>query len=106
MLFRSGASDRGLVRYAAYLRATRPPRPPLRPPSPSSASSPLLCSRDRFFTDRRDGSICLDKGVLTWSLKVPQVMGRWFDERDLARVAELLKDIGDVWDDEAARGGP
>ena len=99
-------NNRGVVHYAAYLRAARPPRPPLRPPSPPPASSPSLCSRGRFFTDGRDGSVCLDEGVLTWSLKVPQVMGRWFDERRFARVAELFKDIGDVWDDEAARGGP
>ena len=99
-------NNRGIVRYAAYLRAARPPRPPLRPPSPPSASSSPLCSHGRFLTDGCDGSVCLDEGVLTWSLKVPQVMGRRFDERNFARVAESSKDVGDVRDDEAARGGP
>ena len=99
-------NNRGIVRYVAYLRAARPPCPPLRPPSPPSASSSPLCSRSRFLTDGRDGSVCLNEGVLTWSLKVPQVMGRRFDERNFARVAESSKDVGDVRDDKAARGGP
>ena len=59
----------------------------------------------RFFAPGRDGSIGLDEGVLTWSLKVPQVMGGRFDKRDLARVPELSKDVGDVGDDEAAWRG-
>ena len=94
------------MRYAAYLWAARPPHPPLRPPSPPLASSSPLCSRRRFLTDGCDGSVCLDEGVLTWSLKVPQVMGCWFDERNFARVVESSKDVGDVGDDKAARGGP
>ena len=98
-------NDRGIMRYAAYLRAARPPRPPLRSPSPPSVPSSPLCSRGRFFTEGRDGSVCLDEGVLTWSLKVPQVMGRRFDARNFARVAESSKDVGDVGDDKASRGG-
>ena len=62
-------------------------------------------SRRRFFAPGRDGSIGLDEGVLTWSLKVPQVMGGRLNKRDLARVPELSKDVGDVRDDEAARRG-
>ena len=99
-------NDRAIVHYAAYLWAARPPRPPLRSPSPPSVSSSPLCSRSRFLTNGRNGSVCLNEGVLTWSLKVPQVMGRRFDERNFAQVAESSKDVGDVRDDKAARGGP
>ena len=42
---------------------------------------------------------------MTWSFKVPQVMGGRLDERSFARVPELPKDIGNVGDDEAARRG-
>ena len=65
----------------------------------------MSSSRRRFLVPGRDGSIGLDEGVLTWSLKVPQVMGGRFDKRDFARVPELSKDVGDVGDDEAAWRG-
>ena len=100
------SNDRGTAHYAAYLWATRPPRSPLRSLSPASAPSPSLSSRRRFFVCGRNGFVCLDEGVLTWSLKVPQVMGSWLDERNFARVPEASEDVGDVGDDEAARGGP
>ena len=99
-----GASDGGFMRYAAYLRTTRPPRPP--PLSPSPASSSSSPSRRRFFFPRCNGSVRLNEGVLTWSFKAPQVMGGRLDERGFARVSELPEDVGDVGDDEAARGGP
>ena len=99
-----GPSDGGLVRYAAYLRTTRPPRPPPLSPSPASASSsPSRCRF--FFFPRRNGSVCLHEGVLTWSFKISQVMGGRLDERSFARVPELPEDTGDVGDDEAARRG-
>ena len=98
-----GASDGGLVRYAAYLQTTRPPRSPLPSPSPASTSSPS--PRCRFLFSRRNGPVCLNEGVLTWSLKVSQVMGGRLDERSFARVPELPEDIGNVGDDEAARRG-
>ena len=99
-------NDRGTAHYAAYLRTTCPPRSPLCSSSPASASSPLLSSHRPFFVGGRDGSVCFDKGVLTRSLKVPQVMGRRFNERNFARVAESSEDVGDVGNDKAARGGP
>ena len=98
------ASDRGLVRYAAYLRTTRPPRSPLPSPSPASTSPPS--ARCRFLFPRCNGSVCLNEGVLTWSFKVSQVMGGRLDERSFARVLELPEDVGDVGDDEATRRGP
>ena len=98
-----GASDGGFVRYAAYLRTTRPPRPP--PPSPSPASTSSSISRRRFFFPRCNGSVRLNEGVLTWSFKAPQVMGGRFDERSFARVSELPEDVGNVGDDKAARRG-
>ena len=99
-----GTSDRGLVRYAAYLRTTRPPRSPLPSPSPASTSPSPACRR--FLFPRCNGSVCLNEGVLTWSFKVPQVMGGRLDERSFARVPELPEDVGDIGDDEAARRGP
>ena len=77
------SDDRGIMHYMAYLRAACPPRPPLRPLSPASTSSPSSSSRPRLFTPGCDGSVCLDEGVLTWSLKVPQVMGGWLNKRSL-----------------------
>ena len=65
----------------------------------------MSSSRHRFFAPGRDGPIGLDEGVLTWSLKVPQVMGGQFDKRNFARVPELSEDVGDVGDDEAAWQG-
>ena len=62
-------------------------------------------SRRHFFAPGRDGPIGLDEGVLTWSLKVPQVMGGGFDERDFARVPESSKDVGDVGDNEVVWRG-
>ena len=65
----------------------------------------MSSSRRRFFAPWRDGSIGLDKGVLTWSLKVPQVMGGRLDKCDLTQVPELSEDVGDVGDDKAAWRG-
>ena len=98
-----GASDRGLVRYAAYLRTACPPRSPL--PSPSPASTSPSPARRCFLFPRCNGPVCFDEGVLTWSFKVPQVMGGRLDERSFARVPELSEDVGNVWDDEATRRG-
>ena len=98
-----GAPDGRLVRYAVYLRTTRPPRSLLSSPSPASTS--LSPSRRRFFFPRCNGSVCLDEGVLTWSFKVSQVMGGRLDERSFARVPELPEDVGNIGDDEAARRG-
>ena len=101
-----GASDNGgIMHYAAYLRAAHPPHPSLRSLSSASTSLPSSPSRRRFFTPGCDSSICLDEGVLTWSLKVPQVMRGRLDKRSFTRVLELLKGIGDVGDDEAAWRG-
>ena len=93
---------RGIMHYAAYLWAACPPRSPLHPLSSALASSPSSSSHHRFLAPGCDGSICLDEGVLTWSLKVPQVMGGRLNEHSFARVSELYEDIGDVGDDEAA----
>ena len=98
-------NNRGITHYAAYLRAACPPRPPLRPLGPASTPSPPSSSCRRFFVPGCDGSVCLDEGVLTWSLKVPQVMGGWLDERSFARAPKLSEDVGDVGDDEAAWRG-
>ena len=98
-----GSSDGGLVRYAAYLRTTRPPRSLLPSPSPASTSS--SSPRRRFFFPGCDRSVCLNEGVLTWSFKVSQVMGGRLDERSFARVPELPEDVGNIGDDEAARRG-
>ena len=98
-------NDRGIVHYVAYLWAARPPRPPRPPRSPTSASLSASSSRHRFFVPGRDGSVSLDEGVLTWSLKVPQVMGGWINERNFARVPDLSEDVGDVGDDEPTRRG-
>ena len=98
--------DRGITHYAAYLRAACPPCPPLHSLNSAPASSPSSSSRRRFFAPGCDGSICLDEGVLTWSLKVPQVMGGRLNERSFAQVSELSKDVGNVGDDEAAWRSP
>ena len=106
VLVPSGASDNwGLVRYATYLRTARPPRPPLPSPSPTSTSLSSSSSRRRFFFPRRNSSVCFNEGVLTRSFKASQVMGGRLDERNFARVPELSEDVGNVWDDEAARRG-
>ena len=79
---------------------------PLCPPQSSASASSSTSSSSRcLFAPGRDGPIGLDEGVLTWSLKVSQVMGGQFDERDFARVPELSEDVGDVGDDEAAWRG-
>ena len=98
--------NRGITHYAAYLRTACPPPPPLRPLSSAPASSPSSSSCRRFLAPGCDGSICLDEGVLTWSLKVSQVMGGRLNERSFARASELSKDVGDVGDDEVAWRGP
>ena len=107
VVFEAGRTpnDRGTVHYAAYLRTTRPPCPPLRSSRSASAPSSPSSSRRRFFARGRDGPVGLNEGVLTWSLKVPQVMGGRLDKRDFARVPELSKDVGDVEDDEVAWRG-
>ena len=97
--------NRGITHYAAYLRTACPPPPPLRPLSSAPASSPSSSSRRRFLAPGCNGSVCLDEGVLTWSLKVPQVMGGWLDECSFAQAPKLSKDVGDVGDDEAAWRG-
>ena len=92
---------RGIMHYAAYLQAAHPSCPPLRPWSSALASLPSSSSRRHFFAPGCDGSVCLDEGVLTWSLKVPQVMRGRLDKHNFALVSELSKDVGDVGDDEA-----
>ena len=102
----SGSSDDwGFVHYVAYLRTARPPRPPLPSLSPTPASSSSSSSRRRFFIPGRNSSVCFNEGVLTRSFKASQVMGGRLDERNLARVPELSKDVGNVRDDEAMRRG-
>ena len=100
------SDDRDFVHYAAYLRTARPPRPLLPSPTPTSTSSSSSSARRRFFfLPRCDSSVCFNEGVCTWSLKVSQVMGGRLNKRYFARVPELSKDVGNVWDDEAARRG-
>ena len=98
-------NDGDAVHYATYLRTTRPSCPPLRSSRSASAPSSSSSSRRRFFARGGDGPVGLNEGVLTWSLKAPQVMGSRFDERSFARVPELSEDVGDIGDDEAARRG-
>ena len=100
------SDDRGISRYAMYLRTARPPGSPLSPLNPASASPSSPSARRCFFAPGHNGSVCLDEGVLTWSLKVSQVMGGRLDECSLAQAPELSEDVGDVGDDEATWRGP